>query len=111
MLRLAARPGSVASRNLDLETARSRVFRFAERACARARPDQRHLANDQAVYVGDGISIRLAQDRQRAANQSYYRNCPAPRLRDAQPRGARREWSPCKHRPSARFHQRPWRFC
>ena len=110
MLRLAVRPGWLASRNLDLETARSRVFRFAERACARAGQDQRHPANGQAVYAGDGISIRLAQDRQRAANQSYYRNCPAPRLRDAQSRGVRREWSPCKHRPGARFRERPWRF-
>jgi len=110
MLRLAVRPGWLASRNPDLETARSRVFRFAERACARAGQDQRHLANDQAVYVGDGISIRLARDRQRAANQSYYRNCLAPRLREAQSGGARREWSPCKHHPGAKFRQHLWRF-
>ena len=110
MPRLEVRPGSVASRKLDLETTRSRVFRFAERVCARAGQDQRHLANDQAVYVGDGISIRLAQGRQRAANQSYYRNCPAPQLRDAQSRGARREWYLCKHRPGARFRQHLWRL-
>ena len=110
MPRLAVRPGSVASRNLDSETTRSRVFRFAERACARAGQDQRHLANDQAVYVGDGISIRLSQDRQRAAKQSYYHNCLAPPLREAQSHGARREWSPCKHRPGARFRQHLWRF-
>ena len=89
MPRLGVRPGSVASRNPDLETARSRVFHFAERAYARAGQNQRHPANGRAVYVGDGISIRLAQDRQRAANQSYYRNCLAPRLREAQSRGAR----------------------
>ena len=110
MPRLGVRPGSVASRNPDLETARSRVFHFAERACARAGQNQRHPANGQAVYVGDGISIRLAQDRQRAANQGYYRNCLAPRLREAQFRGARREWSPCKHHPGARFRQHLWRF-
>jgi len=110
MPRLGVRPGSVASRNPDLETARSRVFHFAERACARAGQNQRHPANGQAVYVGDGISIRLAQDRQRAANQSYYRNCLAPRLREAQSRGARREWSPCKHHRGARFRQHLWRF-
>ena len=110
MLRLEVRPGWLASRNPDLETAPSRVFRFAERACARAGQDQRHPANGQAVYVGAGISIRLAQGRQRAANQSYYRNCLAPPLLEAQSRGARRELSPCKRRPGARFHQRPWRF-
>ena len=110
MPRLGVRLGSVASRNPDLKTARSHVFHFAERACARAGQNQRHPANGQAVYVGDGISIRLAQDRQRAANQSYYRNCLAPRLREAQSRGARREWSPCKHRPGARFRQHLWRF-
>jgi hypothetical protein len=110
MPRLGVRLGSVALRNPDLETARSRVFHFAERACARAGQNQRHPANGQAVYVGDGISIRLAQDRQRAANQSYYRNCLAPRLREAQARGARREWSPCKHHPGARFRQHLWRF-
>ena len=91
MPRLGVRPGSLASRNPDSETARSRVFRFAERACVRAGQNQRHPANGRAVYVGDGISIRLAQDRQRAANQSYYRNCLAPPLREAQSRGARRE--------------------
>ena len=74
MLRLAVRPGWLASRNPDLETARSRVFRFAERAYARAGQDQRHLANDRAVYVGDGISIRFAQDRQPMAIRNCCRN-------------------------------------
>jgi len=108
MLHLGVRPGLVGSRNPDLETARSRVFHFAERACVRGGQNQRHPANGQAVYVEDGISIHLAQDRQRAANQSYYRNCLAPRLREAQSRGARREWSPCKHHPGARFRQHLW---
>ena len=110
MPRLGVRPYSVESRNPDLEIARSRVFRFAERVCARAGQNQRHPANGQAVYVGDGISIHLAKDRQRAAKQSYYRNCLAPRLREAQSRGARREWFPCKHHPGARFRQHLWRF-
>jgi hypothetical protein len=74
MLRLGVRPGWLASRNRDLGKARSLVFRFAERACARARQDQRHLANGRAVYVGDGISIRLAQDRQPMAIRNCCRN-------------------------------------
>jgi hypothetical protein len=74
MLRSAVRPGWLASRNPDLETARSRVFHFAERACARAGQDQRHLANGRAVYVGDGISIRFAQDRQPMAIRNCCRN-------------------------------------
>jgi len=74
MLRLGVRPGWLASRNRDSGKARSRVFRFAERGCARAGQDQRHLANDRAVYVGDGISIRFAQDRQPMAIRNCCRN-------------------------------------
>jgi len=78
MLRLGVRPGWPSSRNRDLGKARSRVFRFAERACARAAPDQRHPANGQAVYVGDGISIRFGQDRQPMAIRNCCRNFLAP---------------------------------
>ena len=74
MLRLEVRPGWLASRNPDLETAPSRVFRFAERACVRAGQDQRHPANGRAVYVVDGISIRFAQDRQPMAIRNCCRN-------------------------------------
>ena len=74
MLRLGVRPGWLASRNRDSDKARSRVFRFAERAYARAGQDQRHLANGRAVYVGDGISIRFAQDRQPMAIRNCCRN-------------------------------------
>lgn len=74
MLRSGVRPGWLASRNPDLGKARSRVFRFAERACARARQDQRHRANVRAVYVGDGISIRFALDRQPMAIRNCCRN-------------------------------------
>ena len=74
MLRLGVLPGWLASRNRDSGKARSRVFRFAEHGCARAGQDQRHLANDRAVYVGDGISIRFAQDRQPMAIRNCCRN-------------------------------------
>jgi hypothetical protein len=74
MPRLGVRPGWLASRNRDSGKARSRVFRFAEHACVRAGQDQRHLANDRAVYVGDGISIRFAQDRQPMAIRNCCRN-------------------------------------
>jgi hypothetical protein len=78
MLRLAVRPGWLASRSRDSGKAHSRVFRFAERGCARARQDLRHLANGRAVYVGDGISIRFAQDRQPMAIRNCCRDFLAP---------------------------------
>ena len=78
MLRLEVRPGWPSSRNRDLGKARSRVFRFAEHVYARAGQDQRHLANDRAVYVGDGISIRFGQDRQPMAIRNCCRNFLAP---------------------------------
>ena len=78
MPRLGVRPGSVASRNPDLETARSRVFRFAEHVYARAGQDQHHLANGRAVYVGDEISIRFGKDRQPMAIRNCCRNFLAP---------------------------------
>jgi hypothetical protein len=68
----------LASRNRDSGKARSRVFRFGERAYARAGQDQHHLANDRAVYVGAGISIRFAQDRQPMAIRNCCRNFLAP---------------------------------
>jgi hypothetical protein len=74
MLRLAVRPGWLASHSRDLETTRSGAFRFAEHACARGGQDQRHLANDQAVSVGDGMSIRFAQGRGPMAIRNCGRN-------------------------------------
>lgn len=74
MLRLEVLPGWLASRNRDSGKAPPRVFRFAERACARGGQDQRHLANGRGVYVGDGISIRFAQDRQPMAIRNCCRN-------------------------------------
>jgi hypothetical protein len=79
MLRLGVLPGWLASRNRGSGKARSRVFRFAECACARAEQDQRHLANDRAVYVGGGISIRFVQDRQPMAIRNCCRNFLARR--------------------------------
>jgi hypothetical protein len=74
MLRLGVRLGWLASRNRDSGKARSRVFRFAERACARAGQGQRHPANSRGVYVGAGISIPFAQDRQPMAIRNCCRN-------------------------------------
>jgi len=74
MRRLEVRPDWLASRNPDLETARSRVFRFAEHACVRAKQHQRHLASGRAVCVGGGISIRLAEDRRPLAIHNCRRN-------------------------------------
>jgi hypothetical protein len=74
MPRLEVPPDWLASRNRGSDKARSRVFRFAGRAYARAGQDQHHLANDRVVYVGAGISIRFAQDRQPMAIRNCCRN-------------------------------------
>ena len=77
--RLGVRPGSVASRNPDLETARSRVFRFAERACVRGERHQRHSAGGQAEYVAVETSIRPARGPELTATPNYCRNFLAQR--------------------------------
>ena len=63
MLRLAVLRGWAASRNQDLERARSRVFRFAEHGCVHAQRHQRPLVSGWEGRAEDEISIRLAPDR------------------------------------------------
>ena len=79
MLRLGVRLGWLASRNRDSGKARSRVFRFAERAYGRVGQHQRHLARGQAVCVAAETSTRLAQDRQLMAIQNCCRSFLAQR--------------------------------
>ena len=110
MPRLEARLGWRASRTPDSETTRFHVFGVVARACARAAQHQRPSGSDRAVYVGGVILIRLARDRQPAANRCYCRNFLGRRLLVARQRGARRECSRRKCRPGARFHLRFWRF-
>ena len=106
MPRLGARLGWRASRTPGSETTRFHVFHVVARVCVHAVQHQCPSGSDQAVYVEGVILIRLAQDRQPAANRYYCHNFLGRRSLGARQREARRECSRRKCRPGARFHQR-----
>ena len=110
MPRLGVRLGWRESRTPGSETTRFHVFHVVARACVHAAQHQRPSGSDQAVYVEGVILIRLARDRQPAANRCYCRNFLGRRSLGARQREARRECSRRKCHPGARFHQRLWRF-
>jgi hypothetical protein len=74
MPRSEVRPGWRALRTPGSETIRFHVFHVVARACVHAAQHPSPSGSDQAVYVGGVILIRLARDRQPAANRCYCRN-------------------------------------
>jgi hypothetical protein len=79
MPHLEVRLGWPASRTPGSETRRFHVFHVVACACVHAAQHQRPSGTGRAVYVGGVILIRLAQDRQPAANRCYCRNFLGPR--------------------------------